>query len=173
MKKGILSLLAVFLFTQINSQNLTIEETVTYINEELASIGATDVYGNKIDNHTYKLTLEDDGYLTLAYIHTVKNNIESQQIIHINDIESIGVDKFSGSVVRIKCNETNCCRNEDFIEDKITSRNDLMLKVPYNRSGERIKNALIHLVSEAKKTYSTKDPFAPENSDHKMKATNN
>lgn len=172
MKKGILSVIVFLTCLQLDSQNLTVEQTIAYVNNELSSIGATDIYGNKIDNHSYKLKLKNDGYLVLDFIHTTKNTIESKQVIHINDIDGVEVGKFSGAVVRVKCKLNNCCRNEDFIDNKTTSTNELMFKVPYSRTGERIKNALVHLISEAKKTYKTEDPFAPENSQSKLKTTN-
>jgi hypothetical protein len=163
MKQNFTIIISFFFTILCVGQDLTINETLDYINLELDKIGIRNVYGELQPNKVYKLRLED-GYIKLKNVNTNKNTYQEQQIIHINDIQDIEISSLFSTFVQVNCfNKEQCCRWEGFQSGSVQGMMFLMIDVPDSRTGEKIKNALQYLITIAKPNISSKDPFEPKN----------
>jgi hypothetical protein len=159
----------------VNSQNVSIEETLKYLNEIFASSEST-VY-------MYDISFTSDGQLNITRKHKYygKSGYSKYDNIHMNvsDITQADISKdmamCDGSVVPntggkhiiLWCKNKSDCIYDPQSQEKYTCNVELYLDIS-DYDYQRALNAVKHLLVEGKKLTSTteqkgaNDPFAPK-----------
>ncbi len=171
--KNIITIFMLLMFaTKGNSQQLTIDETLNYINESLTK-----------NSHPYSVELSLDGYITIKYFDYYSSRIAKDSEPKIRDtynmhFSEIKIEKETHSDLRIKfsCKSTNDYTTPPCITIKTSYRDSFsgaskncFIFSKDNYLCDKIFNAfeyLIAQISESNKyNRNDSDPFAPENFD--------
>lgn len=151
------------------SQNVSINETVRYINEIFSS--------SKSTIYKYDLALSLDGQVSINRNSITENKIFDIKV-NVNDLDKIYISKdmemCSGSIykdtggkhIKICCKNKSDCIYDAQSSEKYTCKIELYLDIS-DYDYQRCANALKHLITEGKKTFTTNqpkvdDPFAPK-----------
>lgn len=157
MKKGILIFIFILAISNSNqsySQNLTTQETIEYIN-------------NQIDNPEYEFLVRNNN---LEYRRYYKGQISTKRTIGINDISNIrtSTDRIIG--VYVDCYYENECSSHYLPDGKPVAMSYFSIETNNNSTAEKLANALRYLVEKEKKSSTNDDPFesyATEKSDNR------
>lgn len=169
--KNILIILMLLLFaTKSNSQQLTINETINYINESLTK-----------NSHPYSIDLSSDGYLTIKYFDYYSSRIAKDYDPKTRDIykmhcSEIKIEKetYSSLSIKFSCKSSNnysappCIKIETSYRDSFSGASkDCYIFSEDNYLCDKLYNAFEYLLSEVAESNqynrNDNDPFAPQN----------
>lgn len=154
--KKIVLLLILSSFTYTFSQNLTLNETMDYINEELTKNNPREQFSQKS-----KFILIENG--DISNFRYYKGNLDAIQRINLYDIESVVLSEGREINVKLKCFNEKSCATWEFVNrsELNTSYNYLSFQVKNTRSGNKLKKAIEYFIKKAKEQNFGKndDPF--------------
>lgn len=176
MDKLKLKLFALSLFLILNSvltaQDMSIDETISYINNQLREnsytqqkVALTDAFGHF--NIFNEIDVSNDGKLVIAAVNS-KNELVSYQEAFIEDLDlsTVRINSLSKmNNIKVDCNSSSCVKNKHYSYSQDYYR-QMTLRFNYNtRVGEKLKNALYYLIQIAqieqqRKLAEDDDPFA-------------
>lgn len=145
----IYSIILLFLFSGKGTQELSVEETVNYINQALEE---DDLYGPQKDQLEFEV--DDDGKLTAQYYwgtYKAFRHEMSLKDLAEDSVERDTITLYDRDIIKLNCKETDHCITKEFrhkhndremgtYEFSITEKND---------AGRRVQNAFSHLIEQA------------------------
>lgn len=155
--KKIILLIILNSFTNLFSQNLTLNETMDYINEELTKNNPREQYSQKS-----KFVLIENG--DIARFRYYKGNLEFIQRINLYDIETVTITERSEINVELKCYNEKKCATWEYLDERSNMNSSweyINFSVKNTRSGNKIKKAIEYFIKKAKEQNFGKndDPF--------------
>ncbi len=169
--KNILIILALLFFTtKSNSQQLTINETINYINESLTK-----------NSHPYKIDISSDGYLTIKYFdfyssRIAKDNDPKTRDTYKMHCSEIKVEKetYSGLRIKFSCKSSGnystppCITIRTNYRDSFSGASkECFIFSEDNYLCDKLFNAFEYLLTEVSESNqynrNDNDPFAPQN----------
>lgn len=170
MKNTLIILMLLLFATKSNSQQLTIDETINYINESLTK-----------NSHPYKIDLSSDGYLTIKYFDFYSSRIAKDYDPKIRDsykmhCSEIRVEKktYPTLCIEFSCKSSNnysanpCITIKTNYSDSFSGASkDCRIFSEDNYQCDKLYNAFEYLFSEISESNqynrNDNDPFAPQN----------
>jgi len=160
LKKTLLLLLLCSILSSY-SQQLTINETINYINKTLEN-----------NSHPYSIELSENGYLTLIYYYNCvgcRTNIKGS--FHWSEV-TFRKRSYSYLALAVICDDYNKCIKESGHKRASKATKDYLIYSDDNYLLTKLKNAFNYLIYELKisEKYNRNDddPFAPDNFDSNL-----
>lgn len=153
--KNLTLLIILISFTNSFSQNLTLNETMDYINKELTENNPSEQFSQKT-----KFVLIENGDIGILLYSS--GNLSFIQRINIYDIKSIIVHQGRKLNLNLLCNNGDECATwESMAMKNTTSFNYVQIGIKNTRSGNKIKKAIEYFIKKAKEQGYGKndDPF--------------
>lgn len=137
------------LFSGKSTQELSVEETVEYIND---AIEKDDYYGKKKDQLEFKV--DEEGDLTAQYYWGTYEAFEHEMSLKDLAKDSVGRDTstlYDRDIIKLNCAETDHCITKEFTHKHNSyTMGTYEFSITTNRdAGRRVQNAFSHLIEQA------------------------